>query len=190
MTLWYSELRTPMGTWSARTSEDEPNPKGAHGKRTLRAVAQVKAEHLRLSLAELRAIYSPGGPDNTPAAALLPSPVIAAPTPSADDLIRILRAATQYAETVSNEFAAVTASCSGSLVLTATEGGTITLRGLTTARLPVSICLGHGVDGPELHLLQTEAITHEGFAAIRTTELQLRLPPYLARQLTSARLAA
>ena len=102
---------------------------------------------------------------------------------AAPDHIRILRAAEHWARGVSKTFDAEVADCAGSLALATTEDGAIVLQGRNTAGHPVSICLAHGQDGPEIHLLRTELITADGFAAIRKTEVQLSLPRYLRRQL-------
>lgn len=191
MTRWYYEHLTPMGRWAPNAADQEPSVKGANGKRTLRAVTLVPDDHRHLTLDQLTAVYSPDGHLNQQARPVdAAQPAKAAAMSPVQDHIRMLRAATHWAETASKEFAAITAACGGSLVLIQAEGGAITLQGQTTAGLPVSICIAPGAEGPELHLLQSEAIVKEGFAAIRTTELQLLLPRYLARQLAQPAEAA
>ena len=173
MTRWYYGQRSPGGRWTRNASDQEPAVKDFDGKRTLRAVTLVPAGHQHLTLGQMAAIYSPDRHLN-----LQPRPLDAVSLlPATDPILtpldhgRLLRAATHWAGGFSNEFGPIVAARAGSLLLVQAEGGAITLSGRTTAGLPVSICLAQGEAGQELHLLHTEAITHEGIAAIRTTEI-------------------
>ena len=182
MSRWYYEQRTSVGRWAPNASDQEPAVKGPNGKRKLRAVTAIPPDHQHLTLHQLAAAYGPDSHLNPQARPAEPEPKATA-APTTLDWGRILRAASHWAGSISDEFAAIAAACGASLLLTEAAGGAVTLTGLTNAGLPVSICLASAEGGTELHLLQTEAITHEGFAAIRTTEIQLPLPRYLARQL-------
>lgn len=102
---------------------------------------------------------------------------------AAPDHIRILRAAENWARGVSKTFDAEVAACTGNLTWTTGPGGAVLLQGQNGAGHPVTISLAHGPDGAEIHLMRTELITADGFAAIRKTEVQLPLPRYLRRQL-------
>lgn len=106
------------------------------------------------------------------------------------DPLRILRAATHWASGISKEFGDIATAAAPTLAPFQAIGGAVTLRGHIATSLPVSICLAHGPTGREVQLLMTEQICHEGFAAIRTTEINLTLPRYLARQITALEPAA
>ena len=102
---------------------------------------------------------------------------------TAPDHIRILRAAENWARGVSKTFDAEVAACTGSLTCTTGPGGAVLLQGQNDAGHQVTIYLAHSAKLPEIHLMRTELITADGFAAIRKTEVQLPLPRDLRRQL-------
>lgn len=65
--MWYFEQRSPLGRWTPRTQEDEPQAITASGRKIeIRAVRVIEKCFANLTLNQLWAVYSPDGPLSFP----------------------------------------------------------------------------------------------------------------------------
>lgn len=97
--------------------------------------------------------------------------------------IRLLRLAEHWARGYSKEFDDHVIACAGSLVLTQTEGGDVTLQGHTTTGGTVSICLTM----THIQLFRAEMFAPEpGCQTIHTHDHNLPLPATIARHMRPA----
>lgn len=60
--LWFWEVRTPLGRWTPQTSTERPSAVTSDGHRPkMRAISLVAPSLEKLTLNQLREVYSPDG---------------------------------------------------------------------------------------------------------------------------------
>jgi hypothetical protein len=102
--------------------------------------------------------------------------------PAIMDHLRVLRNAAHWAERNSPAVAEVLAAYDHDLGFARTEHGAIVLYGRDPNGSPVSLCLTQEKEGPALSLAHSQLVAAQGYRAIRSVNITVTLPRYLAAQ--------
>ncbi len=102
--------------------------------------------------------------------------------PAIEDHLRVLRNAAHWAERTSPAVAEILSAYDHDLAFTRAEHGAIVLSGRDPRGNPVSLCLTQDAQGPALCLAHSQMVSAHGHRAIKTTNITVTLPRYLAAQ--------